>query len=120
MQNNLTSRLTSTRGGAIALGVLAAIIAAVLLVVYITHYRSSVKSDTAPLQVLLAKRLIPAGTTGTEIGKKQLYTLTSVPQGARFRREPSRSGGSQRAGGRDGHLPRRADDRSNFSLRGER
>lgn len=73
-------RLTSTRGGAILVGLVAAIIAAVLLIVYVTHYRTSVKSDAAPLQVLVAKKLIPAGTTGAEIGRKQLYSLTTVPK----------------------------------------
>ena len=77
---SFTERFTSTRGGAITLGVLAAVIAAILLAVYITHYRSSVKSDTAPVQVLVAKRLIPAGTTGAQIGRKQLYTLSSVSE----------------------------------------
>jgi pilus assembly protein CpaB len=78
MYNSLTGRLATSRGGAVVLGVLAAVIAAILLTVYITHYRSSVKSDAAPIGVLTAKRLIPAGTPGSEIGAKQLYTLTSV------------------------------------------
>src|SRR5262245_37166313 len=77
---SFSERLTSSRGGAIALGVIAAVIAAILLAVYITHYRSSVKSDSAPIQVLVAKKLIPAGTTGSQIGRKQLYTLTSIPE----------------------------------------
>ena len=75
MHSSLTGRLSTSRGGAVVLGVLAAVIAAVLLTVYITHYRSSVKSDAAPVAVLTAKRLIPAGTAGSEIGAKQIYTL---------------------------------------------
>ena len=80
MYNNLTERLTTSRGGAVLLGIVAAVIAAILLIVYITNYRSSVKSDNAPLTVLVAKRLIPAGTTGAQIGRKQLYVLSSKPK----------------------------------------
>jgi Flp pilus assembly protein CpaB len=80
MYNSLTEKLGTSRGGAVLLGVLAAVIAAILLVVYITNYRDSVKSDATPVSVLTAKRLIPAGTAGTEIGSKQLYTFQSVPK----------------------------------------
>jgi len=80
MSNSMTSRLATSRGGAVLLGIVAALVAAILLTVYITHYRSSVKSDSAPASVLIAKRLIPAGTSGSEIGTKQLYTVASVPR----------------------------------------
>jgi len=80
MYNSLTEKLGTSRGSAVLLGVLAAVIAAILLVVYITNYRSSVKSDAAPVQVLAAKRVITAGTSGSEIGSKQLYVFQSVPK----------------------------------------
>lgn len=78
MAQSLTGRLTSTRQGAIALGLTAAALAAILLAVYITQYRDSVSADTAPRQVLVAKKLIAKGTPGATIGSKQLYQLTSV------------------------------------------
>lgn len=80
MAQSLTGRLTSTRQGAIALGLAAAALAAILLAVYITQYRDSVSSDTAPRQVLVAKKLIAKGTPGNQIGAKQLYQITSVAQ----------------------------------------
>jgi Flp pilus assembly protein CpaB len=76
--NTWTDRLTTTRGGAIALGVAAAILAAILLTVYITMYRDSVSSNTTPTPVLVAKRLIARGTPGSVIGVKQLYENTTV------------------------------------------
>jgi pilus assembly protein CpaB len=76
----LTERLTTTRGGAIALGVVAALLAAILLTVYITMYRDSVNSNSAPTPVLVAKRLIARGTPGSVIGAKQLYENTTVAQ----------------------------------------
>ncbi len=78
MAQSLTGRLTSTRQGAIALGLTAAALAAILLAVYITQYRDSVSSDAAPRQVLVAKRLISKGTPGATIGAKQLYQVTSI------------------------------------------
>jgi len=76
---HLAGKLTSTRRGAILLGIIAAAIAAILLGVYITHYRSSVKASTAvPPSVLVAKNLIPRGTTGTVIGTRVLYRPTAV------------------------------------------
>jgi len=78
MYNSLTEKLGTSRSGAVLLGVLAAVIAAILLVVYITNYRDSVKSDTTPVSVMTAKKLIPAGTAGSQIGAKQLYTFTSI------------------------------------------
>jgi len=80
--NTLASRLTSTRAGAILLGLVAAAIAAILLVVYVTHYRKSVNAESASVQVLVAKRLIPAGTTGDTIGRKQLYAFQTVAKSA--------------------------------------
>ena len=76
--NTWTERLTTTRGGAIALGVIAALLAAILLTVYITMYRDSVSSNTSPTPVLVAKRLIARGTPGSVIGVKQLYESTTV------------------------------------------
>jgi Flp pilus assembly protein CpaB len=75
---NLSGRLTSGRSGAILLGVTAAAIAAVLLAVYVTQYRSSVNDEKTPVTVFVAKRLIPRGTPGVEIAQKRLYTPTQV------------------------------------------
>jgi Flp pilus assembly protein CpaB len=77
---SFAGRMTSSRRGAVVLGVAAAVLAAVLLGLYITQYRSSLESNTAPTSVLVAKRLIPSGTSGAVVGAKQLYTITSVPK----------------------------------------
>jgi Flp pilus assembly protein CpaB len=79
MAQSLTGKLTASRNGALALGLAAAALAAILLAVYITQYRDSVTSDSAPRQVLVAKRLIAKGTPGSTIGAKQLYQLVTVP-----------------------------------------
>ena len=75
---SFTGRLTSSRRGAVLLGVAAAALAAVLLAVYISSYRDSVTSSSAPTQVLVAKRLIAQGTPGDVIASKGLYEIGSA------------------------------------------
>ena len=79
MAKKLMEKLTTSRGGAIAVGVGVAVIAAILLIVYITRYKSSVDSTAAAVPVLVAKNLIPKGTPGTAVATKGLYQSTSVP-----------------------------------------
>jgi Flp pilus assembly protein CpaB len=74
------ARLTSTRRGAILLGIAAAVLAAVILVAYISWYRSSVESAATPTQVLTANRLIARGTPGSVIAAKQLYETATVAE----------------------------------------
>jgi Flp pilus assembly protein CpaB len=56
------------------------VIAAILLIVYVSRYKSSVDSTAAPVPVLIAKSLIPKGTSGTTVATKGLYQNTSVPE----------------------------------------
>src|ERR1044071_1096549 len=77
---NVMERVSSSRGGAIAVGIIVAVIAAILLIVYITRYKSSVDSTAASVPVLVAKNLIPKGTPGSVVATKQLYQVTSVPE----------------------------------------
>ena len=77
---NVMERVSSSRGGAIAVGIIAAVIAAILLIVYITRYKSSVDSSAAAVPVLVAKNLIPKGTPGAVVATKELYQSTSVPE----------------------------------------
>jgi Flp pilus assembly protein CpaB len=76
---SLIERVTSSRRGAILVGVVVAVIAAILLIVYVTRYKSSVDSTAAPVPVLVAKSLIVKGTPGTAVASKELYQSTSVP-----------------------------------------
>lgn len=81
MENLAPSRLLKTRQGTIVVGVAAAVLAAILLLVYLSHYRSSVKGSTEPVTVLVAKRLIPKGTTGDQIAARNLFVVTTIPKG---------------------------------------
>ena len=81
MENLAPNRLLKTRQGTIAVGIAAAVLAAILLLVYLSHYRSSVKGSTEPVTVLVAKRLIPKGTSGTSIARQSLFVVTTIPKG---------------------------------------
>jgi Flp pilus assembly protein CpaB len=78
VNTSLTARLMSTRAGTIGVGAAAAAIAAVILLVYLNGYRNSVRASNAPVSVLVAKSLIPKGTSGTIIAKRDLFQTASV------------------------------------------
>jgi len=82
MSNTLTGRVSgrmSSRGWAIALGIGAVVLAAILLVVYLDRYRARVGGENAPTPVLVAKQLIPAGTPGTLVASQSMYAPTTLP-----------------------------------------
>jgi len=80
MQAILTSRIFSTRGGTIAVGVAAAALAGLLLLVYLNRYRANVAATGTPATVLVASRLIPQGTPGHIIASQGFFELTRVPK----------------------------------------
>jgi Flp pilus assembly protein CpaB len=55
VENITSSKLFTTRQGTIMLGVIAAVIAAIALIVYLNHYRNSVKGGNATISVLVAQ-----------------------------------------------------------------
>jgi Flp pilus assembly protein CpaB len=74
-------KLTSTRGGTIALASFAALIAGVAILVYLNGYRHSVSAGAAPVTVLVAKHRIQQGTPGTAIAASGLAAKTTLQQG---------------------------------------
>ncbi len=81
MQNVFAGKLTSSRGGALFLGAAAALLAGILLIVYLNRYRNSVNNDAQAASVLIAKSLIPAGTPGQVIAQKKLFSLSNIAHG---------------------------------------
>jgi Flp pilus assembly protein CpaB len=80
VENISSSKLFTTRQGTLLLGVIAAVIAAIALLVYLNHYRSTVAHP--PIQVLVAKKTIPAGTSGDVLAKStSFYEVAQVPRG---------------------------------------
>jgi Flp pilus assembly protein CpaB len=81
MLSSVSGRLSGSRGGAVALGIGAAILAGILLLVYLNRYRDSVRAETAGTPVLVAKRLILKGTSGTQIAQKDQYQAAELERG---------------------------------------
>jgi Flp pilus assembly protein CpaB len=73
-------KFTSTRRGSLLFGVLAAVIAGALIVVYVNRYRNSVRAQGAPVTVLVASSAIAKGTPGQTVASKALFTVTTVRQ----------------------------------------
>jgi Flp pilus assembly protein CpaB len=71
-------RVLSTRGGTIAVGVFAAIVAGIAVLVYLGQYRDSVHQESQSVDVLVARQLIPQGTPGEQIGSQHLFQVTSM------------------------------------------
>ena len=76
----VSSRLLATRQGTVLVGLGAALLAGLVLLVYLSQYRESVSSKGEPIQVLVAKSLIEKGTTGEQIGAKGLFETVDFPR----------------------------------------
>lgn len=73
-------RYLSTRRGAVTAAIAAAIVAGVVLVAFLEKYKSNVKNDTRAIPVLVAQRLIPAGTAGDVAAADGYFKPTSIAQ----------------------------------------
>jgi Flp pilus assembly protein CpaB len=73
-------KLMATRWGMTVVAGTAAVLAGVLVLVYVAQYRDKVKSEGAPVTVLVARQTIPKGTTGAVIATTGLYSATTVRQ----------------------------------------
>ena len=79
MDNIMSSKLFTTRQGTVLLGVIAAIIAAIALIVYLNNYRNSVAQPA--VQVLVAKKTIPQGLSGDVLAQSTgYYEVAKIPK----------------------------------------
>jgi Flp pilus assembly protein CpaB len=81
VENIMSSKLFTTRQGTVLLGVIAAVIAAIALIVYLDHYRNSVNGQNQAIKVLVAAKLIQKGTPGDVIRTSNgYYEVTNIPK----------------------------------------
>jgi Flp pilus assembly protein CpaB len=73
-------KMLATRGGTVAVGGLTAAFGALLLLMYLAQYRSSIDESGEPITVLVAKSLIEKGTPGDVVGIKGLFQTTDAPR----------------------------------------
>jgi pilus assembly protein CpaB len=79
VENIMSSKLFTTRQGTVLLGVIAAVIAAIALIVYLNQYRSSINKPN--VHVLVAQKLIQKGTPGDDLRTTGgYYKLSSIPE----------------------------------------
>jgi Flp pilus assembly protein CpaB len=87
VESIMSSKLFTTRQGTVLLGVIAAVIAAIALLVYLNHYRNS-HGGGGSVSVLVAQKLILQGTPGDVIRstpgyyKPTNYTKSQVESGS--------------------------------------
>src|SRR6266852_8134068 len=74
----LAHELFSARGGTLLLAGLAALLATIAVLVYLSNYRSSVKASGQPATVLVAKSLIAKGTPGTAVAANHQFQAQSI------------------------------------------
>ncbi len=77
----IAQNMFTTRRGSLLVGAAAAVLAGIILLVYLHSYKNSVNSASASVSVLVAKNLIPKGTPGDIIGTSDQFQVTSVPKG---------------------------------------
>jgi len=80
VENLLPKGMLGTQRRTVLAGVVALILAIILLLVYLNHYRSTVKSENAATPVLRAKVFIPAGTTALALARRGLFEVTAIPK----------------------------------------
>jgi Flp pilus assembly protein CpaB len=76
----LVQKMLSSRGGTIALGGVAAVMAAFVLLLYLNQYRDSVAAESEPVTVLVAKKLIEKGMPGDIVGVRRLFESEEAPR----------------------------------------
>ncbi len=118
MSNTLTSKVSgrmSSRGWAIALGIGAVALAAILLVVYLDRYRARVGGENAPTPVLEAKQAHPGRNAGYARRQPVHVHVDDAPAEGSRGRGHRRPRVPQRSRCRHRHLPRAAAHRDSFA-----
>jgi Flp pilus assembly protein CpaB len=80
VENLLPKGMLGTPRRTVLAGIAALVVATILLLVYLSHYRSSVESENGTLQVLVANRFIKAGTSAESLAREGKYEVTAIPK----------------------------------------
>jgi Flp pilus assembly protein CpaB len=71
-------RFLGTRRGSFLVAAITAALAAGVLALYLNNYKKDVRGGTLPTQVMIADRLIPAGTSGDAVAADRLFRPTTI------------------------------------------
>ena len=75
---DFAENLLSSRRGTLLIGAAAAVLAAILLIVYLNRYRSSLNSSNATVAVLVAKNAIQKGAPGSLIATNRQFQVRDI------------------------------------------
>jgi Flp pilus assembly protein CpaB len=78
VENLLPKGLLGSSRRPIVAGAAALILATILLLVYLSHYRNSVQSSNSTASVLVAQAFIPKGTSSLEVAQKGTWEITAI------------------------------------------
>ena len=70
----------SSRNGSVAAAVVTAVLAGLIIMVFLNQYRDNVNKDGVPTPVLVAKSLIEQGASGDSLGAAGLFKDDEVPR----------------------------------------
>jgi Flp pilus assembly protein CpaB len=76
----IAQNLFTTRRGSLLIGAAAALVAGVILLVYLHAYRNSLNSSASNVSVLVAKNLIPKGTPGDIVASSDQFQVAELPK----------------------------------------
>lgn len=70
----------SSKNGSIAAAAIAAVLAGLVILVFLGQYRDNVSNDGVPTPVLVAEELIEQGASGDTVGAQGRFKATEVPR----------------------------------------
>ncbi len=70
----------SSKSGSVVAAVVTAVLAGLIIMVFLNQYRESINKDGVPTPVLVASKLIEQGASGDSIGAAGLYQSKEVPR----------------------------------------
>lgn len=80
MENLLPKGMLGTPRRTVVAGIAALVVATILLLVYLSHYRSSVESENANVQVLRATSFIQDGTPAESLARNGKFKVIAIPK----------------------------------------
>jgi pilus assembly protein CpaB len=78
----LAERLFSTRRGTLLVALGAALLAGLIILLYVKGVRNNANSTSSGTPVLVARSLIPKGTPAPSVGSQHMYQIENVPKSA--------------------------------------
>jgi Flp pilus assembly protein CpaB len=80
VENLLPKGMLGTPRRTVVAGIAALVVATILLLAYLSHYRSSIKSANANVPVLVSKTFIKQNTTADSLARNGLFSVTAIPK----------------------------------------